>query len=85
LRETHKFPLAMTFAGMREHLKAVARELAAAKVLDRGDDVFFLDLGDARRGLAGEDLRTLVAERREEYQQELSCGTPVNGAAEPSY
>jgi pyruvate,water dikinase len=71
LREAHKFPLALAFAGMREHLKAVARELAAAKVLDQVDDVFFLDLGDARRGLAGEDLRTLVAERREAYEQEL--------------
>jgi pyruvate,water dikinase len=71
LRETHKFPLAMAFAVMREHLKAVGRELAAAKVLDQADDVFFLDLGDARRGLAGEDLRTLVAERREAYEQEL--------------
>jgi rifampicin phosphotransferase len=71
LRETHKFPLALVFAVMREHLKAVGRELAAANVLDQADDVFFLDLGDVRRGLAGEDLRTLVAERREAYEQEL--------------
>jgi rifampicin phosphotransferase len=71
LREAHKFPLALAFAGMREHLKAVGRELAAVKVLDQVDDVFFLDLGDARRGLAGEDLRALVTERREAYQQEL--------------
>ena len=71
LRETHKFPLALAFAAMREHLRAVGRELAAVKVLDQADDVFFLDLGDARRGLAGEDLRTLVAERREAYEQEL--------------
>jgi rifampicin phosphotransferase len=71
LREAHKFPLAMAFADMREHLKAVGRELAAVKVLDQVDDVFFLDLGDARRGLAGEDLRALVTERREAYQQEL--------------
>jgi rifampicin phosphotransferase len=56
---------------MREHLKAVGRELAAVKVLDQVDDVFFLDLGDARRGLAGEDLRPLVTVRREAYQQEL--------------
>jgi rifampicin phosphotransferase len=71
LREAHKFPLAMAFADMREHLKAVGRELAAVKALDQVDDVFFLDLGDARRGLAGEDLRPLVTERREAYQQEL--------------
>ena len=56
---------------MREQLKAVGRELAAAGRIDQVDDVFFLDLGDARRGLAGEDLRALVAERREAYQQEL--------------
>jgi rifampicin phosphotransferase len=71
LREEHKFPLAMAFAVMREHLKAVGRELAAVNVLAQVDDVFFLDLGDARRGLAGEDLRALVAKRQEEYQQEL--------------
>jgi pyruvate,water dikinase len=71
LREAHKFPLALAFAVMREHLKAIGRELAAGKVLDQADDVFFLDLGDVRRGLAGEDLRTLVAERREAYEQEL--------------
>jgi pyruvate,water dikinase len=71
LRETHKFPLALAFAAMREHLRAVGRELAAVKLLDQADDVFFLDLGDARRGLAGEDLRTLVAERRKAYEQEL--------------
>jgi phosphohistidine swiveling domain-containing protein len=71
LREAHKFPLALAFAFMREHLKAIGRELAAVKVLDQADDVFFLDLGDVRRGLAGEDLRTLVSERREAYEQEL--------------
>jgi rifampicin phosphotransferase len=71
LREAHKFPLALAFAGMREHLRAVGRELVAVKVLDQADDVFFLDLGDARRGLAGEDLRTLVSERRAAYEQEL--------------
>jgi rifampicin phosphotransferase len=71
LREAHKFPLALAFAGMREHLEAIGRELAAVKVLDQADDVFFLDLGDVRRGLAGEDLRTLVSERRESYEQEL--------------
>jgi phosphohistidine swiveling domain-containing protein len=71
LRESPKFVLIVALAAMREHLKAVGRELAAARVIDQADDVFFLDLGDARRGLAGEDLRTLVVERREAYEQEL--------------
>jgi rifampicin phosphotransferase len=71
LREAPKFLLVMALGVMRDHLKAVGMELTSKRVIDQVDDVFFLDLGDARRGLAGEDLRTLVAERREAYQQEL--------------
>ena len=71
LRESPKFMLIVALATMREHLSAVGQELAATHVIDQVDDVFFLDLGEARRGLAGEDLRTLVVERREAYQQEL--------------
>jgi phosphohistidine swiveling domain-containing protein len=71
LRESPKFLLIVALAAMREHLKAVGRELTAIGVIDEADDVFFLDLRDARRGLAGDDLRTLVVERREAYQQEL--------------
>ena len=71
LRESPKFLLVLALGVMREQLKEVGRELAAAGRIDQVDDVFFLDLGDARRGLAGEDLRALVAERREAYQQEL--------------
>jgi phosphohistidine swiveling domain-containing protein len=71
LREAPKFLLIVALAAMREHLKAVGSELAATKTIDQTDDVFYLDLGDARRGLAGEDLRTLVAERRAAYRQEL--------------
>src|SRR5215207_1161251 len=71
LREAPKFLLIVALGVMRQHLKAVGSELAATKMIDQTDDVFYLDLGDARRGLAGEDLRTLVAERREAYQQEL--------------
>jgi rifampicin phosphotransferase len=71
LREAPKFLLIVALGVMRQHLKAVGSELAGTKMIDQTDDVFYLDLGDARRGLAGEDLRTLVAERREAYQQEL--------------
>ena len=71
LREAPKFLLVVALGAMREHLKAVGGELTANKMIDQVDDMFFLDLGDARRGLAGEDLRTLVAERREAYEQEL--------------
>jgi rifampicin phosphotransferase len=71
LRESPKFMLIVALATMREHLRAVGQELAATHVIDQVDDVFFLDLGDVRRGLAGEDMRARVAERREAYQQEL--------------
>ncbi len=71
LREAPKFLLIVALGLMREQLKEVGYELAAAGRIEQGDDVFFLDLGDARRGLAGEDLRMLVTERREAYQQEL--------------
>jgi rifampicin phosphotransferase len=71
LREAPKFLLITALATMRGHLTEVGRELTAKNVIDHIEDVFFLDLGDARRGLAGEDLRALVAEWREEYQQEL--------------
>jgi rifampicin phosphotransferase len=71
LRESPKFLLVLALGVMREQLKEVGRELATAERIDQTDDVFFLDLGDARRGLAGEVLRALVAERREEYAQEL--------------
>jgi rifampicin phosphotransferase len=71
LREAPKFLLIVALGAMRAHLKVVGRELVATGTIDQVDDVFFLDLGDARRGLAGEDLRALVEERREAYQQEL--------------
>jgi phosphoenolpyruvate synthase/pyruvate phosphate dikinase len=56
---------------MREHLKVIGRALAATKVIDQVDDIFFLDLGEVRRGLSGEDMQHLVAEHREAYKQEL--------------
>jgi phosphohistidine swiveling domain-containing protein len=71
LREAPKFLLVTALATMREQLNEVGRQLAGEGRIDQVDDVFFLDLGDARRGVAGEDLRALVAERREAYEQEL--------------
>ena len=71
LREAPKFLLVLALGVMREHLQAVGSQLAASEVIEQTDDVFFLDLGDARRGLAGQDLRALVTQRREAYGQEL--------------
>jgi phosphohistidine swiveling domain-containing protein len=71
LREAPKFLLVVALATMREHLKVIGRALAATKVIDQVDDIFFLDLGEVRRGLSGEDMQHLVAEHREAYKQEL--------------
>src|SRR5215211_3430098 len=71
LRKAPKFLLIVALGVMRDHLKAVGSELAAKNVIDDVDDVFFLGLRDARRGVAGEDLRAVVADRRAAYEQEL--------------
>ena len=71
LRESPKFLLIVALATMREHLKVIGRQLAANKLIDQVDDVFFLDLGEVRQGLSGENVQPLVVVRREAYEQEL--------------
>jgi pyruvate,water dikinase len=71
LREEHKDYLIRIFAHARALLAAVGAELATRGLLDRPDDVFFLDLAEARSALAGTDLRETVAARRAEYDREL--------------
>jgi rifampicin phosphotransferase len=71
LRESPKFLLIVALGVMRDQLREVGRELASRGVIEKADDVFFLDLRDARRGLTGEDLSKLVADRREAYDVEL--------------
>jgi rifampicin phosphotransferase len=71
LREEHKDYLIRIFAHARALLSEVGTELAARGLLDRPDDVFFLDLAEARTALAGSDHRDLVAARRAEYDREL--------------
>ena len=71
LRELPKYYLIVAFAAVRRQLAMVGAELAASGRLERRDDVFFVDLLEARAGLGGRDLRPLVARRREAYDQEL--------------
>lgn len=71
MRETHKDYLVRVLAWAREQLAMVGTELAAAGRIAEPADVFFLDFGQARAGLAGTDLRPLVARRRAEYDREL--------------
>jgi pyruvate,water dikinase len=71
LRETHKDHLVRLIAAARAELAAVGAELARRGLLDAADDVFFLDLPEARSALAGADHRPAVAARRAEYAREL--------------
>ncbi|MEO5778994.1 MAG: PEP/pyruvate-binding domain-containing protein [Arthrobacter oryzae] len=90
LRESPKFALIMCFAEVRRQLAMVGKDLAAAGRISEPDDVFFLDLAEARVALRGADLREAVAERRHTYALEmrrrhiprmlLSDGTDVEAA-----
>lgn len=100
LRELPKFAWLHAFAEMRRQLLAVGEELHGRGLLDRADDIVFLDLREALDAVAGVDLRALVADRRSEYAREtgrrsvpgllLSDGTvpealaPVGPAADGS-
>ncbi|WP_427019019.1 PEP/pyruvate-binding domain-containing protein [Pseudarthrobacter sp. P1] len=71
LRELPKYNIVVALGAVREQLAMVGAELAAAGAIGAADDVFFLDLVEARSGLAGTDLHALVAQRREDYALEL--------------
>jgi rifampicin phosphotransferase len=90
-RETPKFQIIRLVATpARELLKPVGVELAAKARIDAPDDIFFLTLPDARRAVAGEDLRSVVRARRQEFEREqrrrhiprvlLSDGTDAEAA-----
>jgi pyruvate,water dikinase len=94
LREWPKYYFVALSARARASLKVVGAELAALGRLESADDIFFVTLPEARSGLAGADLRTLVAERREGYTAELgrrhiprlllSDGTEPTPAVDPN-
>ncbi len=71
LRELPKYHIVEALAAVRGQLQLIGTELAAAGRIAAADDIFFLDLVEARGGLAGTPLHTLVAQRREAYDREL--------------
>jgi pyruvate,water dikinase len=71
LRELPKYHLVEALGAVRQQLAAVGAELAGAGVIDAADDIFFLDLGEARAGLGGAALHGIVQQRREAYVAEL--------------
>jgi pyruvate,water dikinase len=86
LRELPKFQLVVALAEVRKQLTLVGEALTAADAFDAPDDVFFLNLDEARAGVrkvaeggpggqpgtGSVDLRGLVAGRREAYALELA-------------
>ncbi len=70
-REAPKFHAIRVFARGRAILAPVGDALAAAGRIAAADDIWFLTIPDARRAVAGEDLRDVVAARRSEYRREL--------------
>src|SRR5437764_11077379 len=71
IREVPKYFFTLLLARSRELLWPVGEELAQAGRLEKAEDIFFVTLPEARAALAGEDLRSLVRERRASYEQEL--------------
>jgi pyruvate,water dikinase len=55
----------------RRELALVGGELASQGVIEAPEDVFFLELGEARTALSGVDMSSVVRRRRSEYDQEL--------------
>jgi len=72
-RELPKYTLIrLLFTPMRELLKPVGKELAAAGRLESRDDIYFVTIAEARQALAGADLRATVAARRATHDRELA-------------
>jgi pyruvate,water dikinase len=90
VREAPKFHVVRLFALGRAILAPVGASLAADGRIASAEDIWFLTLPEARRAVAGEDLRSVVAERRTEYRREerrrhiprvlLSDGTDAEAA-----
>ncbi|MGH8903412.1 MAG: PEP/pyruvate-binding domain-containing protein, partial [Egibacteraceae bacterium] len=72
LREAPKFYLVALMARVRsELLVPVGEELTRAGRLERCEDLFFLDLPEARQVVAGADLRPVIRARQASYEAEL--------------
>jgi rifampicin phosphotransferase len=70
-RELPKYTLIrQVFTPLRELLKPVGQELAAAGRLEEPDDIYFLTLAEARAAVAGSDMRATVAAHREAFARE---------------
>lgn len=89
IRENTKSEGVRYVAALRRLLLMTGDRLAGRGVLDRPDDIFFLrleELDPVRRGEDAADARALVAQRRAEYEYNLTLDPPpvVVGTYDPS-
>jgi pyruvate,water dikinase len=71
LREQPKSYMVLMMANARHLLWPVGEELAQTGRLESAEDIFFINLAEARQALAGKDFRAVVRERRANYNYEL--------------
>jgi pyruvate,water dikinase len=71
LREIPKYYMITALAAVRRELAQVGKLLAGHGTLETADDIFFLDLIEARLALRGLNVRRRIAERRQNYEMEL--------------
>ena len=71
LRELPKYFAVVALAQLRRQLILVGSELVAKGRIGAADDVFFLNLREARAALAGDDMKETVLRRREEFAHEM--------------
>lgn len=71
LRELGKFAWLYSLAEMRRQLLLVGGDLVDRGLLDRPEDVVFLDLREVHAAVDGRDQRSLVTERRAVHEREL--------------
>lgn len=72
MREMPKFLMIIGMGQARAVMLQIGRELAAAGRIANPEDVFFLDFRETKRAAGGDDLRSLVRERRARYDSELT-------------
>ncbi len=71
LRELPKFAWLYAFDAMRAQLLAAGSELRDQGLLQRAEDIMFLDVREALAVADGEDLRDCVAARRADHEREM--------------
>jgi pyruvate,water dikinase len=70
LRELPKFAWLHAFAEMRAQLLAAGNELRSRGLLERAEDIMFLDLREAFAAAGGDDLRDRITARRAGHERE---------------